>query len=1125
MTDAIRVLYVDDEPDLLEIGRIFLEGSGDFAVTTAMGGPEAIRLLEHERFDAIISDYQMPGMDGIQLLVEVRTRIGSIPFILFTGKGREEVVIQAINSGADFYLQKGGDPSAQFAELVHKVKSAASSKRAEMELCEIEERLESYINNSPDGVFIADETGCYLEVNPAACRITGYEKEELLAMHIPDLLPPESREAGAKHFKEVIEYGHGCGEMLFRHKDGSLRSWSVDAVRLSPTRFIGFVKDITGRKQAEEALRQSELLFREVFNNANDAVFLLERTPDGPGRYLLVNDKAVRMLGYSKEDLLEMSPRDIVPEDIARKVMPDVIKKLQENGHATFESAHRRKDGSTYPIEVSTHTFRYRGKDVDLSIVRDITERKQAEEALKESEEILREIIEKNPLSIQIVDKDGFTLKVNHAHTLLFGSVPPSDFSIFADLVNKQAALEKLILRVKSGEVVNLPDIYFNAHDSYPEYPDVPVWVRAIIFPLKDKSGKPERFVFIHENITERKRAEEKLLVNEQKYRDIFENSVIGLFQTAPGGRMINVNNAFAHMYGFSDAAEMLTADLEVGSPPYANPEDQQEVLRILMQIGKVENYETLHCKRDGTRFWVSITARTIRDNEGDVLLYEGTIIDITRRKRAEEALKESEKKFKTLFESANDALFMMDSTVFLDCNHSTLAVFSCSKEQIIGHPPAEFSPERQPDGRLSREKAKEKIDATLSGEPQFFEWVYLHHDRTPFDAEVTLNRVLLGNTWNIQATVRDISARKLAEQALAKSEERYRNVVEDQTEFICRFLPDGTHIFVNDAYCRYFDKKREELIGQRFRPVLHPEDREIVVRHFTSITPEHPVMDIDQRIIMPDSSIRWQRWSDRAIFDSNGKVIEYQSVGRDITEQKELENEMKYHEQELMEFSTSLATANRKLNLLSGITRHDINNQLTVQMGYLSILEKKQPDTAHNVYFQKISSAAQRISAMIQFTKEYENIGITAPVWQGTRELVDTAAKEAPLGKVMVKNELPANMEVFADPLVEKVFFNLVDNAVRHGSKISTISFSTLESGDDILIVCEDDGDGIPAEEKEKIFERGFGKNSGMGLSLSREILSITGITIKETGEPGKGARFEMVVPKGTWRMVGKGD
>ena len=134
------------------------------------------------------------------------------------------------------------------------------------------------------------------------------------------------------------------------------------------------------------------------------------------------------------------------------------------------------------------------------------------------------------------------------------------------------------------------------------------------------------------------------------------------------------------------------------------------------------------------------------------------------------------------------------------------------------------------------------------------------------------------------------------------------------QTEFICRFLPDGTHIFVNDSYCRYFGKKREEIIGHRFRPVLHPEDREIVARRIASITPEHPVMDIDQRIIMPDGSTRWQRWSDHALFDPNGRVIEYQSVGRDITEQKELEKEMEYHEQELRKFSTSLAAANKSL-------------------------------------------------------------------------------------------------------------------------------------------------------------------------------------------------------------------
>jgi signal transduction histidine kinase len=117
------------------------------------------------------------------------------------------------------------------------------------------------------------------------------------------------------------------------------------------------------------------------------------------------------------------------------------------------------------------------------------------------------------------------------------------------------------------------------------------------------------------------------------------------------------------------------------------------------------------------------------------------------------------------------------------------------------------------------------------------------------------------------------------------------------------------------------------------------------------------------------------------------------------------------------------------------------------------------------------------------------------------------------------VKNDFINNTEVFADPLIVKVFFNLMDNAVRHGGKITTIRFYVAESGADHSIVCEDDGEGIPAEEKSRIFKRGFGNNTGLGLFLSREILSITGITIAETGEPGKGARFEMTVPKGMWR------
>ena len=134
-------------------------------------------------------------------------------------------------------------------------------------------------------------------------------------------------------------------------------------------------------------------------------------------------------------------------------------------------------------------------------------------------------------------------------------------------------------------------------------------------------------------------------------------------------------------------------------------------------------------------------------------------------------------------------------------------------------------------------------------------------------------------------------------------------------------------------------------------------------------------------------------------------------------------------------------------------------------------------------------------------------------------RTLVDTASGEVTLGQVVVKNDLPAGAEVFADPLIAKVCNNLVDNAVRHGGKNTTLWFSIEGREGDYIIVCEDDGCGVMADEKEKIFERGFGKNTGLGLFLSREILAITDITITENGTPGKGARFEMTVPKGMWR------
>ncbi len=212
--------------------------------------------------------------------------------------------------------------------------------------------------------------------------------------------------------------------------------------------------------------------------------------------------------------------------------------------------------------------------------------------------------------------------------------------------------------------------------------------------------------------------------------------------------------------------------------------------------------------------------------------------------------------------------------------------------------------------------------------------------------------------------------------------------------------------------------------------------------------------------------------------------------------------------------------TANKKLNLLSSITRHDIKNQLLALLGYngLARMKTTDPDLLH--YIEKEEIAALNIQRQIEFTKNYEEIGVHAPQWQDVAVHIDALRPLVPPGEITLSVRVNG-LEVFADPLLEKVFENLIDNSRRHGGQIRHIWVSTLQYGLDYLaLVYEDDGIGVHETDKERIFEKGFGKNTGLGLFLTREILSITGLTIKESGVYGKGVRFEILVPKGKYRF-----
>ncbi len=363
--------------------------------------------------------------------------------------------------------------------------------------------------------------------------------------------------------------------------------------------------------------------------------------------------------------------------------------------------------------------------------------------------------------------------------------------------------------------------------------------------------------------------------------------------------------------------------------------------------------------------------------------------------------------------------------------------------------------------------------------------------------------------------------SRRDAEAALKVSEEKFSAAFHSSAALMAiSTKPEGKFIDVNETFLEALGYSRDDVIGKHVSDLdiyKHPEDRLHALR---LLEERGQVRNLEVPVFTKNGSIQYGLFSMDNIMVCESPCLLTTMV--DITVQKMLEKEMEFHEQEVMGFSQSLDTAIRKLNLLSSITRHDINNQLTVLMGYLEILEMKQPDHTFDEYFRKATTAAQRISSMIQFTKTYESIGVIAPVWQDIRSLAESAAKEAPLGRITLNNNLPAGAEVLADPLIVKVFYNLMDNAVRYGGKITYIQLSVDGKHDEPVIVCEDDGNGIPAEEKEKIFERGYGKNTGLGLFLTREILNITGVTIRETGEPGNGARFEITVPKEAFRVGG---
>jgi len=511
------------------------------------------------------------------------------------------------------------------------------------------------------------------------------------------------------------------------------------------------------------------------------------------------------------------------------------------------------------------------------------------------------------------------------------------------------------------------------------------------------------------------------------------------------------------------------------------------------------------------------------------------------RNEREKQILKESESILRESEHRLNDIInFLPDATFVID-SEGRVITWNRAMEEMTGVKAGDMLGKGNYEYALAFYQARRPMLVNLVLEPDSeIEKKYtggVHRQGTMLITETELrlpdrtNVILAARALPIREengtvigaieSIRDITFRKKAEIALKISEERLRLLLQNINDgIIVHEVSErgpGRILEVNDRVREMLGYTLEEFQHMSIQDLDVPEQRANVAA-ISDMLFSRKYSVFETEIIKKDRQRIPVEISSR-LFELQGKPTVL-AIIRDITDRKITEMEMEHYSLELTRYAEVLQKTNDKLNLMNSITRHDILNQLTLILGYLELMNEQYLDPQLQKYIRAELRAAQTIQKQIMFTKEYQDIGSQSPKWFNLNSVILSAATGLSLAPIHLSVDCD-QFEIYADPLLEKVFYTLIENAIRHGKKVTDIVFSCREQENGLVVIYEDNGEGIPADHKKDIFNQKYFQHTGYGLFLTTTILNITGISISESGEPGKGARFEILVPKDAYRVA----